>query len=249
MLFSPSNKQLIKLTEDIFYFPESGMLDSNVYLIKHGEKFLLIDGGNGLSFRGILTELENKGFKLENLDGICQTHLHVDHILGLYKFKEKFPNIKIYMSEIESFAVEKGDKKVIIPPLGFGIDQMVDGFMRQIGLKIVPLKIDQKFKDGDKFKFGNYQFEVLITPGHTPGGICLHDAKNHILFSGDTAFPKGSFGRVDFPGGNANELKKSLRRLANLGNMQMLFAGHMDAVTEDAQRSLEESARIAELML
>ena len=225
------------------------MLDSNVYLIMDGVKFLLIDGGNGLSFKGILNELQSKGFKLENFHGIVQTHLHVDHILGLYKFKEKFPEMKIYMSEIESVPVEKGDKNVIIPPLGFGIDQMVGGFMKQIGLKIVPIKIDQKFKDGDKFSFGSHEFEVLITPGHTPGGICLHDAKNHILFSGDTAFPGGSFGRVDFPGGNANELRKSLRRLANIGGVEMLFAGHMEAVLKNAQRSLEASARIADSML
>ncbi|NHI93575.1 MAG: MBL fold metallo-hydrolase [Candidatus Lokiarchaeota archaeon] len=248
-MLGPTNKHLIKLTDEIFYFPESGMLDSNVYLIKNQEHFLLIDGGNGLSFKGIVRELTNKGFSMNNMDGICQTHLHVDHILGLYKFKEEFPNIKIYMSEIEAIPVEKGDKNIIIPPLGFGIDQMVGSFMNQIGLKIVPLTIDKKFKDGDTFRYGKYNFKILITPGHTTGGICLYESEKRILFSGDTAFPGGSFGRVDFPGGNANQLIKSLHRLAQLGNIEMLFAGHMDAVTKGAQRSLEASARIAASML
>ena len=107
------------------------MLDSNVYLLKNGEKFLLVDGGNGLSFQGILKELESKKFNLDNFEGILQTHIHVDHSLGLYKFKEKFPKMKIYMSEIDAIPIEKGDKRTIIPPLGFGMDNMIDGFMKK----------------------------------------------------------------------------------------------------------------------
>ncbi|MHA1785811.1 MAG: MBL fold metallo-hydrolase, partial [Candidatus Helarchaeota archaeon] len=159
-MFRPTAKYLEKITDDIFYFPESGMLDSNVYLLKNGENFLLIDGGNGLSFNGIIKELERKNFSLNKLDGICQTHMHVDHILGLYKFKEKFPSIKIYMSEIEAVPIEKGDKKAIIPPLGWGMDDMIHSFMKTIGLDIVPIKVDQKFKDGDSFNYGSFNFKV-----------------------------------------------------------------------------------------
>ena len=225
------------------------MLDSNVYLLKNGEKFLLIDGGNGLSFQGILQELESKKFKLDNFEGILQTHIHVDHSLGLYKFREKFPNCRIIMSELDAIPIEKGDKKTIIPPLGFGMDNMIDQFMSKIGLKIVPLKVDTKLKDGDTFTYGAFNFKVLITPGHTPGGICLYETEKKILISGDTAFPGGSFGRVDFPGGNSNALIKSLQRLAELGDVEMLLAGHMDPVIKNAQRSLNASSKIAEQML
>jgi len=67
--------------------------------------------------------------------------------------------------------------------------------------------------------------KVLHTPGHTPGSICLHDTENRILFSGDTVFTEGSFGRYDLPGGNFPALKSSIKRLSNL-NIEALYPGH-----------------------
>ena len=61
-------------------------------------------------------------------------------------------------------------------------------------------------REGDKLEIGNLKFEILHTPEHSPGGICLYGA--NVIFTGDTLFA-GSVGRTDFYGGDMNELKKS----------------------------------------
>lgn len=72
-------------------------------------------------------------------------------------------------------------------------------------------EIDKFLDDGEEIKIGKETLKVMHTPGHTKGGICLFG--NGFVFSGDTLF-KGSYGRVDLPGGSAEEMAKSLEKLA-----------------------------------
>ena len=85
---------------------------------------------------------------------------------------------------------------------------------------------DRELEDGDAVTAGALRLEVLYTPGHTPGSICLYDADGgpH-LFSGDTLFA-GSVGRTDFPGGDARELRASIGRLAVLPADTLVHPGH-----------------------
>ncbi|MDR3149165.1 MAG: MBL fold metallo-hydrolase [Oscillospiraceae bacterium] len=79
------------------------------------------------------------------------------------------------------------------------------------------------YKDGDKISVGALTFEVIETPGHTPGGVCLkvQDA----LFTGDTLF-RDSCGRTDMPGGDMDTLLRSLRKLYNLSGDYEVYPGH-----------------------
>jgi len=94
-----------------------------------------------------------------------------------------------------------------------------------------------KLQDGDFVLAGNRKLEVMHTPGHTPGAMCLYDRKDKILFSGDTVFPDGGFGRTDLPGGESRRLIESLARLAML-DVDFILPGHMEPVTTDAQTHL-----------
>ncbi|MCK4247341.1 MAG: MBL fold metallo-hydrolase, partial [Methanomicrobia archaeon] len=69
-----------------------------------------------------------------------------------------------------------------------------------------------------------YRLEVLHTPGHTDGSICLYDEAKKIMFSGDTFFIDG-IGRTDLPSGNEEALKESLERLASL-DIEKVYPGH-----------------------
>jgi glyoxylase-like metal-dependent hydrolase (beta-lactamase superfamily II) len=91
---------------------------------------------------------------------------------------------------------------------------------------IQPIIIDKKLKNAEKIAIGNLQLEILHTPGHTEGSMCLWESEKRILFSGDTIFPEGSFGRVDFPGSNSMDLVTSLESIASL-EINSLLAGHM----------------------
>lgn len=92
------------------------------------------------------------------------------------------------------------------------------------GYDIDPLPEPDKFvKDGDTVTIGKLSFNVLHTPGHSPGGICLYG--NGILMTGDTLF-EGSVGRTDFYGGDMEKLKASFKRLMSLPNETKVLPGH-----------------------
>ena len=73
-------------------------------------------------------------------------------------------------------------------------------------------------------------FKVLHTPGHTPGCVCLYNEEEKVLFSGDTLFRAG-YGRYDLPGGNVQELVKSLNMLPTLPGDTKVYPGHGDMTT------------------
>jgi glyoxylase-like metal-dependent hydrolase (beta-lactamase superfamily II) len=84
-------------------------------------------------------------------------------------------------------------------------------------------KADVFLKDEKTLQLGEITFDVIHTPGHTPGGICLHAEGN--LFTGDTLFV-GDSGRTDLPGGDRPTLGKSIRRLMQLPDDTTIWPGH-----------------------
>jgi len=94
-----------------------------------------------------------------------------------------------------------------------------------------------KLQDGDFVLAGDRKLEVMHTPGHTLGAICLYDRKDKVLFSGDTVFPDGAFGRTDLPGGESYMLVETLGRLGRL-DVDFILPGHMEPVTRDAHTHL-----------
>ena len=96
-----------------------------------------------------------------------------------------------------------------------------------IGAPTVP------YGDGDVVKLGDLDIQVLHTPGHTPGGVCL--LVGDALFTGDTLF-QGSMGRIDFGGGSYEDIMASLARLAHLPGDFRVLPGHMDASTLERER-------------
>ena len=78
----------------------------------------------------------------------------------------------------------------------------------------------------DTIIFGNSKFDILFTPGHAPGHICLYNKENNLLIAGDVIF-QGSIGRTDLPGGNHEILINSIiTKLFPLPNATQIFCGH-----------------------
>jgi glyoxylase-like metal-dependent hydrolase (beta-lactamase superfamily II) len=78
-------------------------------------------------------------------------------------------------------------------------------------------------EEGD-LQIGDHRFQVVMTPGHSPGSLCLYWPDKKALFTGDVVFFQG-IGRTDLPGGNGKELKKSIQRISRL-DTEYLFTGH-----------------------
>lgn len=169
--------------------------DSNVYIFED----VIVDTGTGDNFEYILNSISKAGLSVDDLSLIVNTHNHFDHIGG-----NKCFDLDVAMHVDDALALEKHDDDATVASM-FG--RSIDGF-----------KVDKKLKDGDKI----HDFEVLHTPGHTKGGICLYNGKT--LISGDTVFSGGGFGRMDI-GGNVDQMKNSLKRLTKL-DVDNLLPGH-----------------------
>jgi glyoxylase-like metal-dependent hydrolase (beta-lactamase superfamily II) len=104
------------------------------------------------------------------------------------------------------------------------------------------VKADILAQDGEFFPLGGYAFEVLHTPGHTPGCICLRI--ENLLFTGDTLF-EDDCGRCDLPRGDYRVMLKSLRRLAELEGDYKVYPGHDVSTTLSRERECNASMREA----
>ena len=110
-------------------------------------------------------------------------------------------------------------------------------------LPVPPSKADLSLQDGTLLEVDRYNFQVLHTPGHTPGSICLYEAAAGVLFTGDTLVREG-VGRSDIPGGNALQLARSLRRLSELPDKTRVYPGHGLTTTIGEVRWLLELATL-----
>ena len=90
--------------------------------------------------------------------------------------------------------------------------------------------------EGGRIRFGSIDLEVLHTPGHTEGSVCLHAREAGLLLSGDTLFA-GGWGRVDLPGGSPGQMVESVRRLRNLEPSLRVLPGHGPATTIEHERA------------
>jgi glyoxylase-like metal-dependent hydrolase (beta-lactamase superfamily II) len=96
--------------------------------------------------------------------------------------------------------------------------------------------------EGGVIRFGQIRLQVLHTPGHTPGSVCLQSTDDGLLFSGDTLFA-GGWGRIDLPGGSAEAIVESLGRLSELEPIVAVLPGHGPATTIGRERPWLELVR------
>ena len=164
---------------------------------------------------------------------ILNTHGHADHVLGNSKMKNSL-KAPVCMHEADDrffndpAVREKSSQELGLPP---------------------PDPADIKLKDGDILEVGSLNFEVIHTPGHTPGSVCFLVGKN--LFTGDTLFV-GAAGRTDLIGGSLNTLIKSIeQKLIVLSKQTIVWPGHDygESSSSTIGREMEENLYITDFIL
>jgi glyoxylase-like metal-dependent hydrolase (beta-lactamase superfamily II) len=203
-----------------------GLYDANSYLI-NGK--ILVD--TGMSTDGLISAIK-ENIDIEDLELIILTHCHYDHTASAQAIAD-MSGAKI--------AIHKDDEPLL------SNDTISAAAM--FGNKAPAIKPDRILEEGDRIPIGNNEeLEVIHTPGHTPGGICLYEANSKSLFSGDTVFPNGSIGRTDFQGGNRNHLTNSINKLVEL-NVKTLYPGHGEVTSNDVNTQIQLSLRMSKSML
>ncbi len=225
-------KMVQKVLEDFYWImAREGMLpDSNIFLVKDANRFVLFDAGIHHFFKDTCEAISELGLELKQMDRLILTHTHLDHSGSTPQFLNTVKNLEVWVSEVEGSLLEQGN------------DMIVLGSM--LGQRLPPIPVAKKLHNSDVIKVGAYSFQVLLTPGHSSGSLCFFEPKHQLLISGDVVFRHGSFGRVDFPTGNSAELKASIARLAELP-VEKLLPGHMGIALKDGQREIQLSLQFA----
>jgi hydroxyacylglutathione hydrolase len=194
-----------------------GAYENNSYIVRTTERTpdcVIID--TGLTAEPLIAFLKRKNL---NPQVLILTHGHADHIAGIAPLRKNFGKIKVCIHKADSHML--GDA--------------VSNFSLLAGVKITTAPADIIFDKEEQIEYTGIKFQLIHTPGHTPGGICLYNKDEKILFCGDTLFA-GSIGRTDLTGYDAQKCLEQLvnnirEKLLVLPDNTTVLPGHGEATT------------------
>lgn len=209
-------------------FP-AGMFETNCYVVAGGDtaECVVVDPGQDAA-APLAQLLEESGLTPV---AVLLTHGHLDHTWSLQQVCERY-GIPAY--------IHPADRHMLADPAS-GIGPQLGQFIQ--GQTFAEPDTVLELADGEKLELAGLEFEVLATPGHTPGSVCFHlptetsGADIGVVISGDTLFA-GSVGRSDLPGGDHNELIRSIRNtLLPMDDSVAVLPGHGPATSIGAERA------------
>lgn len=202
----------MKLTDNLYFYPERAMLDANTFVIKD-KTSVIIDPGSPEALPSIIKEMEQDGIKPEDIGLILNTHLHGDHCWANDEFR------KI-----------SGAKTLCHPLQKEYWSQSVVDTARFFGMNPLEFTMDGLLEDS-RLDLGDMEWQLIPAPGHSLDSICFYSPDERALICGDVIFYRNT-GRVDLPGGSADQLRQSIDQLSKL-NLEYLLPGHMN-ILDDA---------------
>lgn len=173
----------------------------NTYFIDGSQK-IIIDPGHSRLFNNVDYEMARISVKVDEIDLVIATHGHPDH----FEAAARFPDSTKFAMGHDEYTLLK---------------QVLGKYME------IP-EPDFFLLDGD-VTIGDEKFQIISTPGHTPGEICIYWPGKKTLFSGDVIF-RESIGRTDLPGGDGKQLGESIKKLAKL-EVEYMLPGHGEIIS------------------
>ena len=214
-------KRVTELCPNIFLIRGEDT-SSHSYLIRGDYKNLLIDSGVDKNFSRLRKSLLTLGLKLRDIDIVINTHEHFDHI-GVNRYFQDYALIAAHRFAATKITVE--DRYVTM---------YKSGDLNEPSLK-VHLWLENRFR----FDLGNYSLEVVHTPGHSSGSICIYEFIRKILFTGDTLFAGGTLSYIGESGSVGDYISSIC--LLEARKINELYPGHGEVSRtpeEDMQKAI-----------
>jgi hydroxyacylglutathione hydrolase len=210
----------MRLFNEFYVYPWASYQDNNCNTIFiDGPLPTLIDPGHSHLFNNVVEGMARDGKSADSVKLVICTHGHPDHIEAIDHFDNNV--LKAISSEEFTYLDDEGKELFLMT-----------------GCQ-APKRPFKLFLKGGQLIIGDKIFQVMPTPGHSPGSVCLYWEKEKLLISGDTVFYMG-VGRTDLPGGNIETLGSSIQQLSKL-DVEYLIPGHGEMVngTKSVQRNFE----------
>ncbi len=195
-----------------------GPVQENCFIVRrpNSPNAVIIDPGDEADT--LLKAIEQLG--IEKIDAILITHTHFDHI-GAVAPVARATNAPVYCPELETQVL--ANVMDYVPWPGFGPFESYDA--------------DHTVAGGETLEIAGMTFEVIFTPGHSPGHVTYAVPDEDAMFSGDVLF-EGSVGRVDLPGGDWPTLLASIENLVSTYPAETtVYPGHMAITTLGRERA------------
>ncbi len=226
--------------------PGNPLKATNSYLIKGPDRSLLVDTGFPFHVcrEALLDGIDELGVRLEDLDFFV-THMHGDHS-GLI-FELKTDESRVYCSELDAELIndtldESHGQRVMDYFVMYGFPNIgLDDSVLIMKQYLPGAAIDFSYvREGDILDAADYHFTCVMTPGHTPGHVCLYEPAKKIMLSGDHILADISPNITGWPD-REDSLEVYLKSLKKVGEMdiQMLLPGHRRFINNPGQRIVE----------
>jgi glyoxylase-like metal-dependent hydrolase (beta-lactamase superfamily II) len=213
--------EIIELQPNIFWLKGKDT-SSHSYLIRGDYKNVLIDSGVDKNFPQLQKSLLALGLKVRDVDIVINTHEHFDHI-GANRYFQDYALIAAHRFAATKITVE--DRYVTMYKSG--------------DLNEPSLKVHLWLESKSRFDLGNYNLNIIHTPGHTSGSICIYEPVLKILFTGDTVFAGGTLSYIG-ESGSVGDYINSIS-LLETRKINELYPGHGDiskTPEEDMQKAI-----------
>jgi len=194
-----------KIIKDIYHIGDN---ECSVYMVdtQSDQGLVLIDAGMNLD---MIKQISSHGMGFENIRHCILTHCHIDHIGACAELSRALPDIKFYAHELDAVPIEE-----------IGLDGRTAASW--YGVRYEPIKLHKKFKTDTTITLGNYKFQCIHTPGHTPGSISIlvESEGKKLLFGQDLHGPFN-----DSFLSNLHNYQSSMEKLLDL-EADILCEGH-----------------------
>ncbi len=219
---------ILELQPDIFLIKGHGT-SSHSYIIRGDYAIILIDSGVDANFPALQKSLLKIGIKVKDIDIVINTHEHFDHI-GANRYFQDYALVAAHR-----FAATK-----------ITLDDRYVTLYKSADLNEIPLKVQLWLESKSRFDLGNYSLNIIHTPGHTSGSICIYEPVGRFLFTGDTLFAGGTLSYI----AESGSIGDYINSILSLSTRQIseIYPGHGE-MSKNPKEDMEKAVENAKALL